>query len=240
MPRKILITGATSEIGRSIFKALWSEEDYFILQGLRNMETLESASSQFGKNFELLCVDLTDDNQKRQLEDIARDADVFVHAAAVTKTDLLPLLKPDDIKAMLAVNVGAFISLSRAVVPSMCSKRRGCIVAISSVSARRGNRGQTVYAGTKGFIDAFVRALAAEYGSKGIRANSVAPGPVMAGSLKELMNYGEEEVRQSIVSRRLGNPEDVAGVVKFLCGKDASYINGTCISVDGGFLRGVG
>jgi 3-oxoacyl-[acyl-carrier protein] reductase len=81
--------------------------------------------------------------------------------------------------------------------------------------------------------------MAAEYGGRGIRVNNVAPGPIEAGSLMELLGYGKDEVKKSVVSKRLGTPQDVAAVVAFLCSDKASYINGKTISVDGAFCRGV-
>jgi 3-oxoacyl-[acyl-carrier protein] reductase len=140
---------------------------------------------------------------------------------------------------MINVNIIALIKICKSVIPAMIVKRKGCIVNISSIAATRGNKGQTVYAGTKGFVESFTRSLTAEYGSRGIRVNCVAPGPIDAGSLKELLTYASEEVNKSVVSNRLGKPEDVASVVAFLCSEKANFINGKCIHVDGGFMKGV-
>ena len=121
----------------------------------------------------------------------------------------------------------------------MIVKRKGCIINISSIAATRGNKGQTVYAGTKGFVESFTRSLTAEYGARGIRVNCVAPGPIDAGSLKELLSYASEDVNESIVSNRLGEPGDVASIVAFLCSEEADFINGQCLHIDGGFIRGI-
>ncbi|MCP4154266.1 MAG: SDR family oxidoreductase, partial [bacterium] len=137
------------------------------------------------------------------------------------------------------VNIDAFTRICAAVIPGMTARRRGCIVNISSAAATRGNRGQTVYAGTKGYMEAFTRSLAAEYGAKGIRVNCVAPGPIAAGSMTELLGYAEEEVKKSILSKNLGTPEDVAYITAFLCSPKAAFINGKTIGVDGGIMRGI-
>jgi 3-oxoacyl-[acyl-carrier protein] reductase len=148
-------------------------------------------------------------------------------------------LSDDDIAGMIAVNIQSLVSACRAVIPAMMVKRRGIIVNVSSIAAWRGNRGQTVYGGTKGFVESFTRSLAAEFGGRGIRANCVAPGAIDAGSLKELLSYAEDKVKNSTAVNRLGTPEDVAAAVAFLCGPEASFVNGACIHVDGGFLTGV-
>jgi 3-oxoacyl-[acyl-carrier protein] reductase len=140
---------------------------------------------------------------------------------------------------MVQANITALVKLCRAVIPGMVVKRRGCIVNISSAAATRGNPGQAVYAGTKGFMEAFTRSLAAEYGGKGVRANCVAPGAIDAGSLRELLALAPDEVPESSALRRLGTPDEVAAVVAFLCSDDASFISGRTIGVDGGFCHGV-
>jgi 3-oxoacyl-[acyl-carrier protein] reductase len=140
---------------------------------------------------------------------------------------------------MLAVNIRALIEVTRAVLLGMMMRKRGVIVNISSIAALRGNRGQSVYAGTKGFMESFTRSLAAEYGRKGIRINAVAPGPIDAGSLKDLLGYAPGEVKEAIAAGRLGTPKDVAAATAFLCSDDAAFINGRIIPVDGGFMRGI-
>jgi 3-oxoacyl-[acyl-carrier protein] reductase len=239
MSRKILITGASSEIGAAICQAVIREGDHAVLQYYRHKDRLMPFCEKFGDACRIAAVDFNDMDELVQFCKKQNDIDILVNAAAFTRAELLPMLKDGDITRMLNVNVVAAIKLCRAVIPGMVARRRGCIVNISSVAALRGNRGQSVYAGTKGFIESFSRALAAEYGPRGIRVNTVAPGPIEAGSLKELLAYGEEEVKTSVVSKRLGTPADVAAAAAFLCSDDASYINGKTLAVDGGFSRGV-
>jgi NAD(P)-dependent dehydrogenase (short-subunit alcohol dehydrogenase family) len=167
------------------------------------------------------------------------ETDLLINGAAVTVTGLLPTLEPADIQRMLEVNIHALVAICQAVVPAMLVRRQGTIINLSSVAAGRGNRGQSVYAGTKGFVEAFTRALAAEYGGRGVRCNSVAPGAIDAGSMKELLDYAGDQVQQATAAGRTGTPEDVAAAVAFLCNADANFINGHCLAVDGGFSRGV-
>jgi 3-oxoacyl-[acyl-carrier protein] reductase len=239
MGNRIVITGASSKIGQAIFKQLVKKDDQVILQCFKNYNTC----LQLKKTFKGICNIITSDfNDPESVDDFSGqlgDVDTLINTAASTITGLLPHLKDEDMNRMINVNNSALVKICRAVIPGMVARRKGCIVNISSVAAIRGNRGQAVYAGTKGFIEAFSRSLAAEYGAKGIRINCVAPGPIDAGSLKELLSYAPEEVKQSTASGRLGEPEDVAAVVAFLCSDGAKYINGRCIPVDGGFMRGI-
>lgn len=240
---KIVITGASSSIGCAIFLQLFPfhQDSDFILQCYRNPEVLTAIKEEKSEGGNLLVypVDFRDRDSLQVFLESLRDTDILINAAAITKTGPLPHLGESEVKHMIRVNIEAFTRICGTVIPGMVVKRSGCIVNISSVAARRGNRGQTVYAGSKGYVEAFTRALAAEYGAKGIRANCVAPGPIQGGSLKELLAYASAEVKDSIVANRLGSPQDVAQVVAFLCSDKAAFINGKTIGVDGGFMRGI-
>jgi 3-oxoacyl-[acyl-carrier protein] reductase len=236
---KILITGASSQIGAAIAGKVVMQGDHVILQYFRNQTLCLSLKEQFGENCDLVSVDFSD---KGALEGFCKnlgEVDTVINAAAVTGMGLLPALTDTDILRMLEVNILGTVMICRAVIPAMVHRRAGCIVNISSVAATRGNRGQSVYAGTKGFVESFTRAMAAEYGSRGIRINCVAPGPIEAGSLLELLSLAPEEVKQSIAGNRLGTPRDVATAVAFLCDPGACFINGQTLHVDGGFMKGV-
>lgn len=239
--KKIVITGASSEIGRAIFNELFhtNSHDYFILQGSTNTAELEPIIEQHPGSCEIQKVDFGDEESLNVFLKSIRDIDILINAAAVTITGTLPQLELEMIRRMIRVNIEALTRLCAAVIPGMIAKRSGCIINISSVTASRGNRGQSVYAGTKGYIESFTRSLAAEYGAKGIRINCVAPGPIQSGKLQALLEYAPDEVKKSIAANRLGEPADVANMVGFLCSEKAAFINGKIISVDGGFMRGV-
>ncbi len=235
----ILITGASSEIGKAI-AAKFSDEKYeLILQCNKNANKLIEWSKQLEINCEIHACDFNDNSQLDYFISKLKSIDILINAAAVTKTDLLVNLTDEDILKMLQVNIFALTKICRAVIPQMLVKRKGIIVNISSVAAQRGNRGQTVYGGTKGYIESFTKAMAAEYGTKGLRANCVAPGAIEAGSLKELLLVAPDEVKKSIALNRLGTPKDVASLVYFLCTDEASFITGQTFNVDGGFQRGI-
>lgn len=237
--RRVVITGASSQIGGAIAEKVIADGDHVVLQYFRNKPSGVGFTERPRGSCDIVSVDFSD---RSALEDFCKNlggVDVLVNAAAQTVTGLLPTLADEDIRRMVEVNVFAAVTICRAIIPGMVNKRAGCIVNISSVTATRANRGQSVYAGTKGFIESFTRAMAAEYGSRGIRINCVAPGPIEAGSLRELLSLAPEEVKQSVSGNRLGVPGDVASAVAFLCSPEASYINGQTLHVDGGFMKGV-
>ena len=239
MSRKILITGASSDIGLAICEKVIREGDFVILQCWKHQEKCIPVQKKLGASCQIVAVDFTNLGQLEEFCTTLSDVDLLINAAAATITDLLVNLTDEQIDAMLSVNLLALIKICQVVLPGMVARRNGIIVNISSIAARRGNRGQTVYAGTKGFVEAFTRSLAAEYGKRHIRINCVAPGPIKAGSLHELLGYAADEVKQSLSSPRLGEPRDVAAAVAFLCSAEAEFINGARLSVDGGFCRGV-
>lgn len=237
--RKIVITGASSQIGIAIAEKVAAEGDQVILHYFRNRAACLPLKERIGENCTLLPADFADRTALEEFCTRLGDVDTVINAAAVTVTGLLPGLADEDIRRMVEVNILATVTICRAVIPGMVHRRAGCIVNISSVAATRGNPGQSVYAGTKGFIESFTRAMSAEYGPRGIRINCVAPGPIEAGSLRELLSLAPEEVKQTVAGNRLGTPGDVAAAVAFLCDPAAGFINGQTLRVDGGFMKGV-
>lgn len=239
MSRNLVITGASSAIGAAICRRLVVPGDRVLLHAFHNEAVCRELAVTLDADCRVLAVDFADPAALAMLCQANADADILINAAAVTRTGLLAQLPEDDLQAMLATNITALVKLCRAVLPAMLAKRQGCIVNLSSVAASKGNPGQAVYAGTKGFMEAFTRSLAAEYGAKGVRVNCVAPGAIGAGSLKELLALAPDEVRQSCALKHLGSVEDVAAAVAFLCSPDAGFISGRTLAVDGGFCRGV-
>lgn len=237
MKRKIVITGASSEIGLAIAKKIASPGDELLLQYCRRGGGCEELAKALGGR--AVKADFSSPAELASFCELLDDTDILVNAAAVTRTGLLPDMTPEDISAMVSVNIQALTQTCAAVLPAMCVKRAGVIVNISSVSAGRANRGQSVYSGTKGYLESFTRALAAEYSPRGVRANCVAPGAIEAGSLKELLASAGKEVKEAVALGRLGTPEDVAQAVAFLCGPGGSFITGQVLRVDGGFRQGV-
>ena len=147
---------------------------------------------------------------------------------------LLVRMPDDDWRAVLDTNLGGTFNTCRAASRGMMKRRSGAIVNVSSVVGVHGNPGQTNYAASKAGIIGFTKALARELGSRGVRANVVAPGYISTRLTNEL----PEELRQTMLANtplgRFGEPEDVAGAVRFLCSDVAAFVTGEVLLVDGG------
>ncbi len=238
--RKILVTGASSEIGAAICRKIAESDDEMILHGFRNVAGLEQLRGELPCRKTVLSTgNLADSGYLSDLINTAEGCDILVNCAAATISAPLAQMSDAEIDLMISVNLLAMIRLCREVVPGMLARRNGSILNVSSVAASRGVRGQTVYAGTKGFIESFTRSLAAECSRKGVRVNCIAPGPIDAGSLKGLLSYTGDEVKKNVALNRLGQPEEVAAVAAFLLSESASFIVGEVVHVNGGFMYGL-
>jgi 3-oxoacyl-[acyl-carrier protein] reductase len=159
---------------------------------------------------------------------------VLVNNAGVTRDGLLARMSDDDWQTVLAANLGGVFHTCRAVARGMIKRRAGAIVNVSSVVGIHGNPGQTNYAASKAGIIGFTKSLARELGNRGVRANVVAPGYVRT----RLTDVLSEDARALMLANtplgRLGEPQDVAGAVRFLCSDEAAFITGEVLLVDGG------
>jgi 3-oxoacyl-[acyl-carrier protein] reductase len=178
--------------------------------------------------------DVSDPASARQLVEDAGDVDVLVNNAGLTRDGLLARMPDDDWRAVIETNLSSVFYTCRAVARPMMKKRSGSIVNVSSIVGIHGNWGQTNYGASKAGIIGFTKSLARELGSRNVRANVVAPGYVNT----RLTDVLPEEAREAMLSNtplgRLGEPEDIAGAVRFLCSDEASFITGEVMLVDGG------
>jgi 3-oxoacyl-[acyl-carrier protein] reductase len=164
--------------------------------------------------------------------------DGWVNNAGVNHPGLLLASEDERIREQMDVNLLGPLLCARAVLPSMIEQRAGVILNVSSVAATRPIRGQSVYAATKGGLESLTRALAIEYGRKGVRVNAIRPGPIDTGMLEATRALaGDEVVRDRIALRRLGRPEDVASLAVYLLSDAASFITGSVHAVDGGYVE---
>lgn len=159
--------------------------------------------------------------------------DVLVNNAGVTADGLFLMMPRKDWDAVIDTTLHGFYNMTKPVLRKMLRRKSGVIVSLSSVSALVGNRGQANYAAAKAGLIAASRVLSSEVARLGIRVNVVAPGPVDTEMIRDapLAN-----IKQMIPMGRIGRPEEVAKVVRFLCSDDASYITGQVISVNGGMF----
>ncbi|HBV85816.1 3-oxoacyl-[acyl-carrier-protein] reductase [Desulfosporosinus sp.] len=160
--------------------------------------------------------------------------DILVNNAGITRDTLLLRMKEDDWDAVMATNLKGVFLCTKAVSKGMLKQRSGVIVNISSVVGLSGNAGQANYAAAKAGIIGFTKSIAKEFASRGIRVNAVAPGYISTDMTGTLSEGTQNDILRAIPLGRIGNPDDIAKVVRFLVSPEASYITGQTLSVDGG------
>ena len=160
--------------------------------------------------------------------------DILVNNAGITRDSLLLRMKEMDWDLVMATNLKGAYLCTKAVSKGMLKQRSGVIVNISSVVGLSGNAGQANYAAAKAGLIGFTKSIAKEFASRGIRVNAVAPGYIFTDMTETLPEGTQTEVLRGIPLGRIGNPEDVAKVVRFLVSPEASYITGQTLCVDGG------
>ena len=178
--------------------------------------------------------DVSDPEQAKQLVDEAGDLDILVNNAGLTRDGLLARMPDADWRDVIETNLSSVFYTCRAVARGMMRRRSGSIVNLSSIVGVHGNWGQTNYAASKAGIIGFTKSLARELGSRNIRANVVAPGYVKTQLTDVLPEEATSLMLQNTPLGRLGDAEDVAGAVRFLCSDEASFVTGAVLLVDGG------
>jgi len=230
--RVALVTGASRGIGRAIASEL-ARAGASVVVGYRSgREEAESLAGEIGGR--AVQADVSSADDAKRLVDEAGDIDVLVNNAGLTRDGLLARMSDDDWREVIDTNLSAVFYTCRAVTRPMMRKRAGAIVNVSSVVGVRGNFGQTNYAASKAGMIGFTKSLARELGSRGVRANVVAPGYVHSRLTEVIPDDARELMLQNTPLGRFGDPLDVARAVRFLCSDEASFITGEVLLVDGG------
>jgi 3-oxoacyl-[acyl-carrier protein] reductase len=241
----VIVTGASRGIGAAIARAFAAEGARLLLNHLRDtdaMATVAEACRAAGAQTEVLRGDVADPATADALVELAQERfgqlDVLVNNAGYVVESLLATQEPEEIERQINTNVLGVVHLSRAALRPMLRQRRGCIINLSSALAQKPVRGSSVYAGSKGFVEAFTRALAVEVGRKSVRVNAVAPGVIDTDMTRAVQALAEDEVKQHVALGRIGTPDDVASMVVFLASGQASYAHGAVVALDGAFSGG--
>jgi 3-oxoacyl-[acyl-carrier protein] reductase len=227
-----LVTGASRGIGRAIAVEL-ARAGAFVVVGYRTgREEGEALAREIGGRAVQADVSVPEDAAR--LVEESGDLDILVNNAGLTRDGVLARMSDDDWRAVVETNLSSVFYTCRAVTRGMMKRRAGTIVNVSSIVGVRGNWGQANYAASKAGIIGFTKSLAQELGSRGVRANVVAPGYIKT----RLTDVIPEDARTKMLDLtplgRLGEPEHVAGAVRFLCSEEASFITGVVLLVDGG------
>ncbi len=235
-----IVTGGSRGIGRAIAVEL-AANGYDVTITYKSNEAAAEETLRLireaGGEGEALRFDVGDaaEAEERLNELLTRREriDALINNAGITADGLFLMMSRKDWDSVIDTSLGGFYNMTKPVLRKMLRKKSGAIVSLASVSALIGNRGQANYAAAKAGLIAASRVLASEVARLGIRVNVVAPGPIETDMIKD---FPLEHVKQMIPMGRIGRPEEVAKVVRFLCSDDASYITGQVISVNGGMF----
>jgi len=230
--KRALVTGAAKGIGRAVAEELAEAGAEVVLGYHSGAEEAEQLATALGGR--AIRADVSNAEEAARLVTEAGDLDILVNNAGLTRDGLLARMPDDDWRTVLETNLSSVFYTCRAVCRPMMRKRSGSIVNVSSIVGLHGNGGQTNYAASKAGIIGFTKSLARELGSRGVRANVVAPGYVRTRLTDVLPEEATAAMLAGTPLGRLGEPGDVAGAVRFLCSDEASFITGDVLLVDGG------
>jgi 3-oxoacyl-[acyl-carrier protein] reductase len=227
-----LVTGGSRGIGRAVALEL-GRAGASVFVGYRSgREEAEAVAAEIGGR--VIQADVSDPESAAALVAAVGDLDILVNNAGLTRDGLLARMSDDDWRTVIETNLFSVFYTCRAVTRPMMKRRAGAIVNVSSIVGIHGNGGQTNYAASKAGIIGFTKSLARELGSRNVRANVVAPGYVRTQLTEVLPEEATQALLQQTPLGRLGDPDDIAGAVRFLCSDEASFVTGEVLLVDGG------
>jgi 3-oxoacyl-[acyl-carrier protein] reductase len=230
--KRALVTGASRGIGRAIAEELARAGAHVVVGYRSGKDEAEQLAGAIGGD--AVQADVSSPEDAKRLVDEAGDIDVLVNNAGLTRDGLLARMSDDDWRTVIETNLSSVFYTCRAVTRPMMKRRGGAIVNVSSVVGVHGNFGQANYAASKAGIIGFTKSLARELGSRGVRANVVAPGYVKTQLTDVLPEEATAAMIQNTPLGRVAEPHEIADAVRFLASDDASFITGEVLLVDGG------
>lgn len=232
-----LVTGASGGIGAAIAASLHRAGAHIVLSGTRT-DALERLAGQLKSRVTVMAADLKDPSAATALiekaEAVTGSLDILINNAGFTRDGLLMRMKDEDWQSVLDVNLTAGFRLTRAALKGMMKRRWGRVIGISSVVGVTGNPGQTNYVASKAGMIGFTKALAQEVASRGITANTIAPGFIATPMTHALTEAQKTVIQDKIPMGRLGTPEDIGYAAVYLASPEASYVTGQTIHINGG------
>lgn len=239
--RVVLVTGGSRGIGGAVSVAFAGEGDIVAVNYLSNRRRAEDLvariNSSGGEAFCFQADVSKPDEAKRLVDEVAGRwdrIDVLVNNAGVARGGFLMLLNESAWDEVIDTNLRSVFNMSKAVLPHMIDRKKGVIINVSSLSAITGLAGETLYSAAKGGVISFTKAFAKEVAPFGILVNAVAPGAIETDMTGSLSAADIKRFTDMIPLKRLGRPEEVSGVIRFLASPAASYITGETIIISGG------
>ena len=235
--KNIIVTGASGGIGYSIVKKLNNAGANILASGTR-IDRLNDLKNEFEK-IKILKFDIS---QSDKIEEFIEDAtkqlggnlDCIVNNAGVTQDNLAIRMTLEEWQKVININLTSTFLMSKCAIKKMLKNKSGKIVNITSVVGHTGNLGQANYTASKAGIIAMSKSLAIEYAKKNININCISPGFIKTEMTDKLNDKFKETIMSKIPSARLGEPDDIANAVLFLCSNQSEYINGETLHVNGG------
>ena len=232
-----LVTGATGGLGGQIARALHAQGATVAISGTR-AEALEALAKELGERVHVLPCNLGDKDQVEALVPAAEAAmgqvDILINNAGITRDGLFMRMKDEDWEQVLNVNLTSAFRLARACMRGMMKRRFGRIVSITSIVGVTGNPGQANYAASKAGMIGMSKSIAAEVASRGITVNCIAPGFIESPMTDALNDKQKESILATIPAGRLGAGADIAAACVYLASREAGYVTGATLHVNGG------
>ncbi|PIP00987.1 3-oxoacyl-[acyl-carrier-protein] reductase [Pleomorphomonas carboxyditropha] len=232
-----LVTGASGGIGGAIATALHAQGAKVALSGTR-LAPLEELAGRLGDRSHVVAANLSDradvDRLFADAEAALGQVDILVNNAGITRDGLFMRMKDEDWDQVIEVDLTSGFRLARAAVKGMMKRRFGRIIGITSIVGVTGNPGQGNYAAAKAGMIGMTKALAAEVATRGITANCVAPGFIETAMTDALNDKQKEGTLAAVPMGRLGTPEEIAAACVYLASREAAYVTGQTLHVNGG------
>tara|TARA_B100000686_G_scaffold348106_1_gene438359 strand:- start:396 stop:1121 length:726 start_codon:yes stop_codon:yes gene_type:complete len=239
MSKKILITGASGGIGRSICDKL-SLTDNILIFTSSKIEKINSLKKIYGEKHDYFNIDLSNMNSLpddlKKITNEHKDIEVLINNAGITDDSLLLRMSWSQWKTVIDTNLNSNFLIIKSLLPSMIKNRKGKIIGISSVIANSGNPGQSNYAASKAGMIGLYKSIALEVAQRNINVNIISPGFIKTKMTEKLTEDQQNKIINMIPGKKFGTPEDVANLVNFLVSDDSNYINGHTFHINGGML----